>query len=405
MKLSDILGHVSETDFFEQYWERKPLVVKGGRNGYCNKILTLNDLSYVLSNQRLRKDECKVSKEGKILPPSLYQCDYSMRVMEREVNDIVDTNKLLSLYTQGATLVFSEFNSRWYPVQQLKQEIEQAFKATVLTNVFLTNARAQGFSVHYDSHDVILLQLSGTKHWTIYSSPIELPLKSQAFGRYLSQEEATKTVSKLFEIDLEAGDVMYLPRGYMHEAKTLDQPSLHLTLGIHPKLAADYLVDAMTMAGHYSPDLRRALTTEFYHGSTDDKRAKLTQWLNLAMESLPDEVLEKICSEYSKRVTGLTAFCTPDQLLRIHAARIPDDKTRLVSDQIADVQLDEYAGLLSIHRGEKKLAVFPSSYRPSVEYILNHKDYSLQDIPGDIGIEAKIHLLEKFQTNGIVAVA
>jgi ribosomal protein L16 Arg81 hydroxylase len=404
MNLSEILSYVPEKEFFDRYWEQKPLFVDAGRKGFFRDILSMESMNDILTNHRFRTDECKVSKKGKIVSKSLYRNDYSMRIMEREINDTVDTRKLLSLYAQGSTLVFAELNTRWFPIQQLKQEIENTFHATVLTNVFLTQKRAQGFSAHYDSHDVIVLQLSGSKLWKVSSSPIELPLKSQAFGRYLSNNPVDKAFDTLFEIELNEGDVLYLPRGYMHEAKTLDEPSLHLTLGLHPKLAVDFIIDAMTLAGHHSSEIRRSLPNDFLNQPTNIKRSMLESWVNLAIGSLSNESVESICLGYKKRIAGLTKFCTPDHLMMINASPELEATSNLISEQASDIVLDEGDGLLSLHRGKQKLAIFPTSYKTSVEYILNNHTYSFHDIPGQISDEAKKHLIEKLKNNGVVYV-
>ncbi|MCL4675526.1 MAG: hypothetical protein KJZ59_05775, partial [Pararhodobacter sp.] len=59
--------------------------------------------------------------------------------------------------------------------------LESVLSCDLQTNIYLTPDNAQGFRTHYDSHDVIVLQTHGSKTWNIYESPLELPLRSQAF--------------------------------------------------------------------------------------------------------------------------------------------------------------------------------------------------------------------------------
>ena len=40
---------------------------------------------------------------------------------------------------------------------------------------------------------------------------------------------------------LEAGDLLYIPRGWWHVAMPLDEPTLHLTVGVNNLTGADFL--------------------------------------------------------------------------------------------------------------------------------------------------------------------
>jgi len=57
---------------------------------------------------------------------------------------------------------------------------------------------------------------------------------------------------------LHPGDVLYLPRGYLHSAKALETVSAHLTVGVHPITRFD-LVDVLTSVVADDPDLRASL--------------------------------------------------------------------------------------------------------------------------------------------------
>src|SRR5689334_17458573 len=163
MNLAAILDPYTEETFFSTFWERRPLHIARARPGYFRELLTLEGMNEVLSQLVFRADECKVAREGQIIPPSVYLAAPSMRIMERTATDYVSSVRLLALFTQGATLVFSQLNHKWQPLERLRRELQRQLSAAVVTNVFLSNRDSQGFSVHYDSHDVLVLQLHGRK--------------------------------------------------------------------------------------------------------------------------------------------------------------------------------------------------------------------------------------------------
>ncbi len=83
--------------------------------------------------------------------------------------------------------------------------------------------------MHHDTHDVFSLQVAGEKRWLLYEPAWELPLKNQ---RYKS-ETMGEPGEPVLDITLRPGDTLYLPRGWLHEAKTSETDSLHITVGIN----------------------------------------------------------------------------------------------------------------------------------------------------------------------------
>ena len=83
------------------------------------------------------------------------------------------------------------------------------------------------FKMHYDAHDVLVLQVHGSKHWFLYADPEIAPVHHVKQGNPAAREVVYETV-------LKQGDVLYVPRGMYHRAAVTDTDSVHLTFGIHP---------------------------------------------------------------------------------------------------------------------------------------------------------------------------
>jgi ribosomal protein L16 Arg81 hydroxylase len=254
LRFGSLIAPMAADDFFHRYWERRPLHIERGGRIAADAPLTLVDLSRMLSDLMFRADEVKVAQDGRIVPPQAYLRAPGMPVMGRVATDHVDAARLLALFERGATLVFPQLDHKWPVLRRMARELQHDLGATVLTNVFLSNRHAQGFSMHYDTHDVFVLQLAGRKQWSVHDSPIDLPLKSQAFGR-----TGLRAGPPALQVTLQAGDLLYVPRGYFHEARTEGDVSLHLTLGVHPYLWVDHLADLVREAGLRLPALRRSV--------------------------------------------------------------------------------------------------------------------------------------------------
>jgi hypothetical protein len=93
-------------------------------------------------------------------------------------------------------------------------------------NIYLTPADAQTVRAHSDDREVFLLQLSGAKEWTVYANPpTDLPYREEEVGKSNPVEESMKK-EIAFRGVVRAGDFLYLPRGFVHEARTLPPEAL-----------------------------------------------------------------------------------------------------------------------------------------------------------------------------------
>lgn len=108
-------------------------------------------------------------------------------------------------------------------------------------NAYWTPRGSQGLPVHHDTHDVFVLQVAGEKRWLVYEPVLELPLRDQ---RYRAAEHGGPGPAVL-DLTLRAGDTLYLPRGWLHEALTSATDSLHLTVGVNAYSWLDALKAAL----------------------------------------------------------------------------------------------------------------------------------------------------------------
>lgn len=383
MELSDILAPFDEEIFFVDYWEAKPLLIERGRADYFSELLNLSSLNDILSGLQFRADECKVARAGDILPAEHYASRSAQRVMEREAPLLIDTRRLLQLFSQGATLMFSQLNHKWQPLQTLKQGLEQTLGASVLSNVYLTSSKAQGFPAHYDSHDMFVLQLHGSKTWTLYDNPVELPLKSQAFGR-----SGARCGECRAQLMLRAGDVLYLPRGYFYEARAGDGPSLHLTLGVHPYLWVDYLHDLLDQLSQRRLGLRRALPRHF-------SRLPVTELLQekLALLLTDSALAERVYDERLETLTGTAVTRQDDHLRQILSADRLGLSSRL-RRRCGRLQVSHRQGTVSLGYAGQWVS-FPPSYRPAVEFVRARAEFCVAELPDELCDEKKIAFARK----------
>jgi hypothetical protein len=99
----------------------------------------------------------------------------------------------------------------------------------------LTPANAQAFEAHFDWMDGFVVQIHGEKRWKVYDTLVMQPRPDMRFKP--STSDVAGLGEPLAELLLDAGDVLYIPAGFVHQAENKQDektmtPSLHLTFGM-----------------------------------------------------------------------------------------------------------------------------------------------------------------------------
>jgi ribosomal protein L16 Arg81 hydroxylase len=221
----ELIHPVTPETFAGDYWEQRPLILQRDDPGYYADLLTLADLDGILASMSVPESSVRLANRGTTTwLPDLAQ-----------IEDGWATEAVYREYRQGATINIVHLHEHWPALGRLCRALTSEFTATVQTNIYLTPRRSQGLTPHYDNHDVFVAQIHGTKHWCLYDSPVRLPLAEQRSG------PASEHGAPLREFDMKPGDLLYLPRGTVHDATSNDEASLHLTIGVAPLTWAGYL--------------------------------------------------------------------------------------------------------------------------------------------------------------------
>jgi ribosomal protein L16 Arg81 hydroxylase len=105
----------------------------------------------------------------------------------------------------------------------------------VAVQLYATPRERHSFGWHYDAEEVFILQTAGTKRYflrenTVYPRPL-----LEAMPRDMEYE---REVSPLLSCTLVPGDWLYIPGGYWHVARALED-SLSISVGVLPPTALD----------------------------------------------------------------------------------------------------------------------------------------------------------------------
>ncbi|MGA4540895.1 JmjC domain-containing protein [Uniformispora flossi] len=201
------------------------------------RILTPTRLLELVMRRSLGNPQVRMFRDGTELHPREYLSPAGTR---RGQNiSMVNMRYLGALLTQGATLVLDGTDVFDPTLEVMCRAVQWWTDERAQVNLYLTTAEAQGFGLHWDDHEVIVVQLAGEKCWEVRGQSRRDPMFRDV-GR---NDQPSEDV--LWEGVLSAGDVMHIPRGYWHRATRGgcgdDGLSFHMTIGVTRRTGASWM--------------------------------------------------------------------------------------------------------------------------------------------------------------------
>ena len=224
LALDRALAPVESETFLAEHWERKLLVVPRAEAGRFDDLLSARDVERLITETGIRTPGFRLVKAGATV--SGYTTDLAWR--PESFTGVADVRRVLAEFEAGSTIVLQGLHHSWLPLARYCRQLEAFLGHPAQANAYYTPRGSQGLPVHHDTHEVISLQVAGEKRWLVYEPVLELPLKNQ---RYRS--ELGPPGEPVLDVTLRAGDTMYLPRGWLHQALTSGSDSLHITVGVN----------------------------------------------------------------------------------------------------------------------------------------------------------------------------
>ncbi len=253
---------VDEQVFADEYWGRRALLSTaeelaarpGNEHGF-EDLFTAASVDELVTRRGVRTPFIRMAREGTVLPPSAFTASGGFGA---EVGDQVASEKVLKEFAAGATIVLQGLHRLWPPIIDFTRELVADIGHPAQVNAYVTPPSSQGFSPHYDTHDVFVLQVAGEKHWVIHEPVLDNPLASQPWGEVGAEVAERAKGEPAIDAVLRPGDALYLPRGWIHSATALGDTSVHLTVGMSAYTGAD-VIDALLGVIRDVPDLRASL--------------------------------------------------------------------------------------------------------------------------------------------------
>lgn len=233
---STLLGGRSPAEFLEEYWQKKPLVIRGA----------LPDFTSPLAPEELAGLACETDVTSRLILEK--GGDYPWQLKEGPF----DEEDFLTLPETHWTVLVQEVD-RLIPEVGALLEYFRFIPRWRIDDIMVSYAPTHGnVGPHIDNYDVFLLQGLGRREWQIGHAPVEdETIAPNRDVRMLADFTPDETVV------LEPGDMLYLPPRIAHHGIALDDDCMTYSIGFrapsHRRLIGDFVSD---MLDTVDPDAR-----------------------------------------------------------------------------------------------------------------------------------------------------
>ena len=385
-ELARLIDPVTKTEFLDAYWERKPLLVQRNQASYFSDLLTSTQIDEVITTLHLSHPDIRVVNAASPVPAAAYTYP----------SGLIDIARLYQQYEAGGSIVLSNLEGHLPDMANLCRALEREMSSRFQANIYFTPHNAQGLRSHYDNHDVFVMQLEGSKKWTLYDTPVELPFRGEEFHPETvgPPGEVTK------EFVLNAGDLLYLPRGIMHDASATDVDSLHITVGVIFTSWMELVLEAVAKVGLNDPRFRRTLPAGFALPGYDrtDARQVFTEMMETVLERADfdgalDHFAEDLISTRHSLLHGQLFQIRRLNDLSLASAVGPRPNL------LYNLREDEEYIYVSCYGGTTRLPIF---VKTPLLHALSEKQFFVQDLPGELDDEGKLVLVRQLIREGLL---
>jgi ribosomal protein L16 Arg81 hydroxylase len=378
LSLASLVAPTSVDEFQSLYWERQPLIIHRKDPNYYRDLFTLADFDSAIARS---PDYVKTANAA-----TAKNTKYKTGVAQGQ-------EAILGSMREGGTLILDHIHHQDEKLGLLCRVMAAETGYRYQTNLYLTPAQGRGFSAHWDNHDVFILQVVGSKDWKIEKDRRIFPAKMETMG-----DEGRELRGDVHSFRLEQGDLIYIPRGFVHAAECGAEPSLHITLGVTGMFWEDVMGAAVRAAILQDEQLRAYLPLAFNNSPPE---ALVSRLKGIFRQMADEGFLKGVVDQYL------------DELVPQHAMDISGQvvdhfqpKPLALEDQVgarrgAVFQVHAAEDTVRVNYGARTIT-FAAFFREALDFALHQLEFVISDIPGELQDEEKLVFVERLLEEGLL---
>lgn len=379
LTLASLISPFPKDDFRTHYWEQKPLIVPRRDPDFYGDLFTLKDFDAAIARA---PDHVNTANAGA-----------NKKSVAHRGNTVKGIEAVLADMRDGHTLMLDRLNECDPKLGLFCRLLGPELGSSFQTNLYLTPPHGQGSFPHWDNHDVFILQVMGSKRWKIEKKRRLFPGLGERMG-----EDGRELRGNLHSFTLEQGDLIYIPRGFVHAAECGEVPSLHITFGVKPFFLQEILGAAIQAAVQRDERWRTALPLGFMHG----QRETVVRRAMAALREITDETfLGAVVDRFREELVETFPLDVSGQVEDFYqpAAIGLGDSVGPRRGIVYQVHVD--GDTVRLNYGARSI-VFPGFFQDALNFSLRTPAFAVRDLPGELQDEERVAFIERLMQEGLV---
>jgi mannose-6-phosphate isomerase-like protein (cupin superfamily) len=381
--LQEMLAPLTTEQFFDSAG-RACLEVKGGADHPRRRLFGDDPKATVLNAFGTHASELDCHSESLKQPPP----------EARTVSTSDEFLKLIeSFHDRGYTVRVPDVLPLSPKLQLVARALECLLRQPVGSSLFWSRAGAKA-PVHYDKRDNIIVQLEGRKRWFISSDLPGLQNNWQQVGEPLPHLQRHRVV------DVEPGDLIYIPRGTPHTVESTTE-SLHLAILFVPVTLRDAIIAAVDHLSDSDGTLRETAVSRVEAADIAALTNVLCAGVSSLLEHCRSETFVQSALELrsSRVIADLPALPKP-----VAPPRGIASETRVRQSPLAICDLRQSFASIDFSQPGGHVAVHPG-VELELRFIASTASFRVRDIPGQSSEEVKVALVTRLIASGFLELA
>ncbi len=366
MTLAEAIDPVDVSQFLEQYVGQQWLLQAGPRDRFQH-VLPWELLNSTLSRLRSAGNRLRLVRNGTAVEPARY-C-----TSDDKYGALLKTGAFHACLAEGATLVVDAVDELFPDVRQLAETAQEAVRGNVQVNLYAGWRTQNGFDLHWDEHDTLIVQVWGRKRWSVFRPTRLHPFRSDIV------QAPKPTASPIWDGVLESGSILYMPRGWWHVATPMDEPTLHLTVAMVQPAAEQLLLwIARELRAHeaFRQDVPRLASPEV-------QRRYLAQLRALIDAAWNDQLVADFNEHWASVLRTRPSIDLPNGPMPRRTVIESGASVRLSDGQQMSYAIDPGSDTVTIRIGESRWKCAPA-LMPALRLLATREERRVSDLCAEI---------------------